>query len=416
MNVLLASVDALPRMGGVSVMTHHVAAALVRNGARVVFVGPEGSYVPQGFDRNYHFYEDVASDVVQRGGEGSLTEDARITALFEVMIARYSIDRVVLMHPFYYGIGAIEACRRAGVPCTVFFHGLEICCQIVQSNGPVDLAKIRRASNLTALRDRTFACIARADELAVNSFYTADILYGFDRGLPVRVVGCGVDIESVERQLSDLAPGRTGKSSRRRALGLPDRPTIAFVGRLVANKRADRLASLLRHLPDMQALIVGDGPDRDRIVLAAANAGTSDRLIMAGRVDEERKWSLLGASDFLCLLSEADDRYGAVEGFGIALLEGAAAGAILVTSGQGGMRDVVADGVNGIVLDAEDEALARRIGAVWSNEPAAAKLVAAAKDQIVNRFNWDVIALSLLSSWREVNLERREVMAPSAFG
>ncbi|MDD3446602.1 MAG: glycosyltransferase family 4 protein, partial [Zavarzinia sp.] len=233
MNVLLASVDALPQVGGISFMAHHVAAGLVRKGANVVFVGPAGSYVPRGFDRNYSFYEDVASNVALRAGEGCLVEDARIAALFKSMIERYRISRVVLMHPYYYGVGAIDACRAAGVPCTVFFHGLEIRCQIVQSDGPVNLKALARASGLTGLAERTFASIARADELAVNSVYTAEMLHDFDPGLSARVVGCGVDLDDIERRLAGVPLTRTGKAERRRGLGLPDRPTLAFIGRLV---------------------------------------------------------------------------------------------------------------------------------------------------------------------------------------
>lgn len=412
MNVLVASVDALPKVGGVSFMAHHLAASLVRGGAGVVFLGPAGSYVPRDFERNYHFYEDVHSAPHHQQGEDGIAQDARIQRLFETMIRRYSIDRVVLLHSFYYGVGALNACRATGIPCTIFVHGAEIR-GLIRRGKQLDLKALARAPLLGGFRERIFASIARADELAVNSRYTGQMLRDIGVSQPVSIVGCGVNIEDIDARLTAFSLDRAGKAALRQALGLPDRPTLTFVGRLTPNKKADRLPALLKYLPDMQALIIGDGPMRPAIAAAAARLGTDRRLIMAGEVSETEKWPLIAASDFVCLLSETDDRNGAVEGFGIALVEGAAAGALLVTSGHGGMGDFVLDGVSGIVFDGGDEALARRIDALWRDQEKADILLVAARNQIVRRFNWNAIAASLLSSWSAAGQGVRELSVPS---
>jgi glycosyltransferase involved in cell wall biosynthesis len=399
MNILVVSVDALPALGGVSVMSHSVASALARAGHTVVFMGPKGSYVPGGFERRYHFYEDWESEVRKRSGPDGIEQDMRVGAVCRKLLERYAIQRVLLMHPFYYAVGAIEACQDLRVPCSVYFHGYELRSQL-RGSYPKNMAAIVRGKRFDTLRERTLYTVGAASEILVNSNYTAGLFKAFTVKPRVRVTGCGVDAALVAREMK-ASPGYDSavRLERRAALDMPPQTCLAFVGRLVSTKRADRLLRLCRLNQGLSAVIIGSGPDEPSLRNLAREWALEDRVTFAGTVTEKRKWELLRASDFLCLLSEPDEEKGQVEGFGIALLEGAAAGAVPVSSGSGGMRDVVEDGVSGLVLPTDDAQAGALLSKVAADGVAMSNLVATARTRLRERFTWEAVARRISGGW-----------------
>ena len=88
--------------------------------------------------------------------------------------------------------------------------------------------------------------------------------------------------------------------------------------------------------------VVGDGPERERL---ARLAGPGARLL--GRVDGVALRDLYRGA--LCLLQPG------VEDFGIASVEALASGTPVVALGQGGVLDVVEDGVHGVLTRTEGD-------------------------------------------------------------
>ena len=83
---------------------------------------------------------------------------------------------------------------------------------------------------------------------------------------------------------------------------------------------------------------------------------------MVGRVTEEEKWRLLGSVDLLCAPSLGG------ESFGMVLTEAFASGTPVVASDIAGYRDVVRDGVDGILVPAGDAVeLGEALGALASD-------------------------------------------------
>ncbi len=72
----------------------------------------------------------------------------------------------------------------------------------------------------------------------------------------------------------------------------------------------------------------------------------TEGIEVAGRVTEERKWQLLHDADVLCAPSLGG------ESFGMVLTEAFASGTPVVASNIAGYRDVVRDGVDGVLVDA----------------------------------------------------------------
>lgn len=398
MNLLLASVDAFPKMGGVSTLAHHLASTLADQGHRIVFLGPRGTCVPRDYRRSYLLLEDWASRQKDREGAPGLEQDARIRELFALVIRRYAIERVLLLHPFYYGIGALDACDLARIPLSVYFHGLELRSQL-RGKYPIDQLLSLRQRRLETLRDRLVYLITSADEILTNSRFTAGLFDPFRIKPPVRHTGCGIPEADLERELV-LSPSYCAaeRRERRHRLGLPAETSLGYVGRLIGAKRVERLLSLCHLDPGFSAVIVGDGPDEPRLKTLAERWNVQSRVRFVGRVNEDAKWEILRALDFLCLLSEPDDHRGSVEGFGIALLEGAAAGAVPVTSGTGGMPDVVEDGATGLVLP-EDDARAVEVLLSHARSRSLAGLTERARSQLETRYTWTRVAERIVEGW-----------------
>jgi len=142
------------------------------------------------------------------------------------------------------------------------------------------------------------------------------------------------------------------RESARNRLGLPpDVPVVLFVGRLTAIKRPDRLIDamglLLEHRPNAVLAVVGEGDLLDETRRLAVPLGLSVRFL-GWRPDI---CSLYAAGDCVVLTSDS-------EGMPVTLIEAAMAGVPSVTTDVGSAREVVVDGVTGLVVAPEAAAVA----------------------------------------------------------
>ena len=116
-----------------------------------------------------------------------------------------------------------------------------------------------------------------------------------------------------------------------------------FVGRLSAYKRADvavqAFAQTRRRL-----IVVGEGRERESLEKLAR-----DNVAFTGRVDEATKRELMATARGFIFPAEDD--------FGIVCVEALASGAPVVALGRGGAREIVRDGVDGLLVDEPDPEL-----------------------------------------------------------
>ncbi|MEU6057107.1 glycosyltransferase [Streptomyces sp. NPDC047097] len=133
----------------------------------------------------------------------------------------------------------------------------------------------------------------------------------------IRVVANGIDA-------GRFAFDPAARAAERSRLGLaPDAHVVGGVGRLVPGKRFDALvrgfAEVAGELPAARLLLVGDGPERERLRLLAEDCGVADRTVWAGAAGADRLPGLLAAMDLF--VSPSED-----EAFGLAVVEALAAG------------------------------------------------------------------------------------------
>lgn len=197
-------------------------------------------------------------------------------------------------------------------------------------------------------RQRIRQTLARATWIIANSRYTAARLspYSDDRGTTV-VIAPGI--------AAPPAPGAALRSRVDHALA-ERHPRLISVARLQAHKGIDRvlaaLPALVQEFPQLVYVILGTGPDRERLLRLIADYGIGEHVRLAGNVDGEERSAWLAASDLFVLPGRpVDDR---VEGFGIAFLEAAWQGLPAVAGAGGGGADAVEDGKTGVVVNGED--------------------------------------------------------------
>ena len=157
---------------------------------------------------------------------------------------------------------------------------------------------------------------------------------------------------------------------------------VVFLGRLDPIKDVPTLVAAVARLPNVRLHVYGEGPDRPRIERAITDHGVADRVTLHGAVD--RPQAALASAGVLVLPSLA-------EGFGLVLIEAMAAGVPVVATDVAGVRDVVRDGVTGLLVPPGDPAaLAAAIGRVAGDVDLRGRLTPAAAEDVRQRFSWDV--------------------------
>ena len=161
-------------------------------------------------------------------------------------------------------------------------------------------------------------------------------------------------------------------------------PSVCVLGRLVPHKRVElaleAAARIRRHLPGLRVLVVGQGYWEPRLREAVARLGLGDAVELLGWLDEEAKQRVLASSWVLAMPSLK-------EGWGLAVLEAAAAGTPTVAfRAAGGVRESVVHGATGLLADDPDE-FTRHLAWMLLNRHLRQRLGEAARAHAA-RFTW----------------------------
>jgi glycosyltransferase involved in cell wall biosynthesis len=222
---------------------------------------------------------------------------------------------------------------------------------------------------------RTTDCL-----IGVSSATTNELVeMGIARPQRFRVLPVGVELDRF------LSLGAPDGGAFRGELGL-DSGQVVFTtaGRLVAIKRVDLTISAFGAAVaagmDAALVVVGDGPQRDRLVRAARDAGLGDRVHFLGyRRDLE---TLLAATDVAVLSSDN-------EGTPLALIEAAAAGKPAIATDVGGVNEVVLATTGILVPRGDTAAMARAMRELAADPARRTQLGAAAREHVAARYSAD---------------------------
>ena len=147
----------------------------------------------------------------------------------------------------------------------------------------------------------------------------------------------------------------------RRDFGL-NGATLAFAGRLTAQKSLDRALEAVASTDDVRLFIAGDGPDREPLERRAEELGIAPRVTFLGAQPRRRIVELFRAADASILSSSW-------ENFPHTVVEALSVGTPVLAMEAGGVGEVVRDGVNGLLVPAGDtQALAAAVRRYFADE------------------------------------------------
>jgi glycosyltransferase involved in cell wall biosynthesis len=193
----------------------------------------------------------------------------------------------------------------------------------------------------------------------------------------IEVVHDGVNVEAIDRQPLVDAHAE---------FWLPHgAPLVGNVAALAAHKGQKHLiaaaAKVVRELPDVRFLVIGEGELRDVLERQIRTLGLERHVLLAGfRADV---LGLMKSFDLFVMSS-------ITEGLGSAILEAMSCGKAVVATRTGGIPEAVVDGETGRLVPPRDEkALAFAIQHLLGRRDEAARLGAAGRTRVDQLFSVD---------------------------
>lgn len=297
---------------------------------------------------------------------------------------------VVHSHTWYAGLGGHLAGRLHGIPHVATAHSLE-------PHRPWKREQLAGGYEVSSWSEKNAMEYADA-VIAVSARMKDSILEAYPRIEPDRV---HVVLNGIDTELWQPRPTfGENENSVLTELGVdPNRPIVAFVGRITRQKGVEHLVKAAAHFDeDVQLVLCAGAPDTPEIA-ARTTALVEDLqsrrdgiFWVQNMLERDRIQEILTAADtFVCP--------SIYEPLGIVNLEAMACGTAVVASDVGGIPEVVVDGETGALVhyDENDEEgferdIAEQVNAMVADKQRAQKFGVAGRDRAVNEFSWATIA------------------------
>ncbi|NND84774.1 MAG: glycosyltransferase family 4 protein [Acidimicrobiia bacterium] len=334
MRVLLVTNDWPPDVGGIQT---YLTGLVARTSHDVRVLAPR------------HPDAEPSSDEVRR--TGFMWPTRRIAERIEAEASDFGADVV------WFGAPTPPALLgpRLDLPYVVLCHG----------------AEVSTAAAIPLVRGRLRRSLAGAGEVLAVSEHTAGLVARFS-GRVVHRLGVGVTLSGAPVP-SERPPGMT----------------VVSVGRLVRRKGLDRLIDALARVPGWHGrlVLVGDGPDRDRLGRRANRRGVA--LEVRTGLDDAAVRSALREGDVFA--QPCRTRLGGLdwEGLGIVFLEAAAEGLPVIAGRSGGAPETIKPGVTGFLAGSRREVIAA-IEALGDSDRATA-MGGAGREMVEAEWGWEAV-------------------------
>lgn len=289
------------------------------------------------------------------------------------LMAQYGVDTV--FHAQWQTVGASVLARRRG------WKG-----------------SIQCAAHLRELLFNPYEKIPLVNRLFVR--YRRYLLRCVDHFYPVssytrdQLIEEGVDTERLTIVPNGTDPERFfpgGSDEMRRKLGLAGRRVMITITRLVPRKGIDlvirTLPELLKDIPDLRYLVVGEGDDRGRLERLVDQLGLQKSVHFIGRIPHERVRDYYQLADLFVMPSQTIEPD--VEGAGIVFLEANACGLPVIGSDSGGIPSVIQDEETGFIVPEGDlDILKQRIRQLLTQPDLSSKMGENGRVYVLNTGNW----------------------------
>lgn len=238
-------------------------------------------------------------------------------------------DVVHAQDHFTMGRAAMHAAAAGGVPIVATNHFLpdnlmpyvpSVIRPVLSTAAWWDFRRIYAAADLVTAPTPTAARLAHEHGLARD----------------VETVSCGVDVHHFRPRPDQAVMARS-------VLGVPDLPTVGYVGRLDAEKRLEdlvRAVALLVADQPVQLVMAGTGSQLGKLRHLAGTAGVAGSVHFLGYVPDSMLVDVYTAADVFCMPGVAELQ-------SIATLEAMASGLPVVLADAVALPHLVSSGQNG---------------------------------------------------------------------
>lgn len=288
-------------------------------------------------------------------------------------------DAVLALDPVSVGFPAMLAAKREKKPFVVKIVGDYAWEQGTQRSGVIqtldDFVKTKRVPFLVhVLRWIQVRVADTATRIIVPSEYLKGI-----------IVAWGIQNEKIEVIYNAVSLGTLGQISS--SVSTLSRPLIVTAGRLVPWKHIegviDMIAQLRKKGISASLAIVGDGPEKERLIMHAEKE-LEEGYIFTGTLSHADTLATIKSADVFVLNSS-------YEGLSHLLIEAQTLSVPIVATRVGGNSEVIADEENGLLVSAKDTlALANALSEVLSNKELSARFASHAKES-AKRFSVDTM-------------------------
>ena len=296
---------------------------------------------------------------------------------------------LVHSHTWYANLGGHLASLLYGIPHVVTMHSLE-------PLRPWKAEQLGGGYAISSWCERVSATAAAA-VIAVSDGMRADIMAAYPdiEQSRVRVIRNGIDT-------SEYSPDPRTDVVERYGID-PARPYVIFVGRITRQKGVPVLLRAAAELdPSAQLVLCAGQADTPELLDEVTQLVDGLRATRSGVV-----WipEMLPKQDVIQLLTHAavfacPSLY---EPLGIVNLEAMACSTAVVGSRVGGIPEVVADGVTGLLVSPDDPAaLAMALNTVLTQPSLATSMGQAGRDRAVSEFGWRTVAEQTAALYSEL--------------
>jgi 1,2-diacylglycerol 3-alpha-glucosyltransferase len=342
LRIVVASELYRPSRGGTETTTENLARGLAALGHDVLVVAPGSSW------RYSRLVDDDGQRILRLRSRSNpfvtnLRASWRPYPEIERQLDRFHPDIIQINNHFGIGRALLRYGRKRGIPVVAGVHFMpETFLFNVQRLSP-RLYRIWQA----AWWRRIAGMYNRANQVVGPSQRALEYLTEYGLITSGSVISNGID-------LSPYTHSSVTASVVRQRLGLPDRPTVMYVGRLSPEKQLDVLISgvaAARHENpelDLQLVIVGHGIARRSLERTARRQGVADRVIFTGYLESDAtKHDYVAAADLFVIPSTAELQ-------SIVTLEAMASGKPVLAVSAGALPELVKSGRNGELFTPRD--------------------------------------------------------------
>jgi len=239
--------------------------------------------------------------------------------------------------------------------------------------------------------------LKKLDRVVANSHYTASLVLEKKVDInSVSIIPPSVDCNAFATFRADEV---------KRELGLDGRKLLLSVGRLTPRKGVKEflersLPDILKEVPDTCLLIVGENPKEalihhredvmGQLKTLMKSMGIENHVRLLGGLSDGDLVKVYQASDLVVLpaLRMKED----AEGFGMVMIEGAAAGQPSVATRVGGIPDAIEDQKSGILINPGDyQSMARAVIALLRDPEARRNMGEFARKRVREKFSIESI-------------------------